>query len=107
MPTTYVAFDVETTGLDPSRDAIIEIAAITFREAAIVDEFASLVNPLVDIPPFITQLTTITNEMVADAPTLHTLRPRVRGKLGDTASDSQFIRTVRGVGYRFVGQQPQ
>lgn len=31
----------------------------------------------------------------------------LRGKLGDTASDSQFIRTVRGVGYRFIGQQPQ
>lgn len=75
MPTTYVAVDVETTGLDPSRDEIIEVATITFRDAAIVDEFNSLVNPQIDIPPFITQLTTITNEMVADAPTLHTLRP--------------------------------
>ena len=102
MPTTYVAVDVETTGLNPSRDVIIEIAAITFREAAIVDEFASLVNPLVDIPPFITQLTTITNEMVADAPTLHTLRPRVRGKLGDNVLvghnvefDLGFLREAR------------
>ena len=102
MPTTYVAVDVETTGLNPSRDAIIGIAAITFREAAIVDEFASLVKPLADIPPFITQLTTITNEMVADAPTLHTLRPRVRGKLGDNVLvghnvefDLGFLREAR------------
>lgn len=45
MGTTYVAVDVETTGLDPSRDAIIEVAAVTFRGADILDEFASLVNP--------------------------------------------------------------
>ena len=83
MTTTYVAVDVETTGLDPGRDAIIEVAAITFRGADVLDEFASLVNPLVDIPPFISQLTTITDAMVADAPTLHTLRPKLRAKLGD------------------------
>jgi len=93
---------VETTGLDPARDAIIEIAAITFRDAAILDEFASLVNPLVDIPPFITQLTSITDEMVADAPTLHTLRPQLRGKLGDNVLvghnvefDLGFLREAR------------
>lgn len=102
MPTTYVAVDVETTGLDPSRDEIIEVAAITFRDAAIVDEFNSLVNPQIDIPPFITQLTTITNEMVADAPTLHTLRPRLRSKLGDNVLvghniefDLGFLREAR------------
>ena len=102
MATTYVAVDVETTGLDPSRDAIIEIAAITFRDAAIVEEFDSLVNPLVDIPPFITQLTSITDEMVADAPTMHTLRPRLRTKLGDNVLvghnvefDLGFLREAR------------
>lgn len=102
MGTTYVAVDVETTGLDPARDAIIEVAAITFRDAAILDEFDSLVNPLVDIPPFITQLTTITDEMVADAPTLHTLRPKLRAKLGDNVLvghnvefDLGFLREAR------------
>ncbi len=83
MPTTYIALDVETTGLDPSRDEIIEIAAVTFREATILDEFASLVNPLRDIPPFITHLTGITDEMVADAPTVQTLRPQLRSRFGD------------------------
>lgn len=83
METTYVALDLETTGLDPARDEIIEIAAITFREATIVDEFASLVSPYGDIPPFIVQLTGITNEMVADAPSLSELRPQLRPRLGD------------------------
>ena len=102
MGTTYVAVDVETTGLDPARDAIIEVAAITFRDAAILDEFDSLVNPLVDIPPFITQLTSITDDMVTDAPTLHTLRPKLRAKLGDNVLvghnvdfDLGFLREAR------------
>ncbi len=102
MTTTYVALDVETTGLDPARDEIIEIAAITFREADILDEFDSLVNPLRDIPPFITQLTSITDEMVADAPTIHTLRPQLRSRLGDNVLvghniefDLGFLREAR------------
>ena len=110
MTTTYVAVDVETTGLDPSRDAIIDVAAITFRGADILDEFHSLVNPQCDIPPYITQLTSITDEMVADAPTLHTIRPRLRSKLGDNVLvghnvefDLGFLREARlAIGNRRV-----
>ncbi|MBK7917652.1 MAG: hypothetical protein IPJ94_15600 [Chloroflexi bacterium] len=59
MSTTYVIVDVETTGLDPQKDAIIEVAAITLREHDILDEFASLVNPHREIPAFITSMTGI------------------------------------------------
>ena len=45
MATTYVAVDLETTGLDPHQDAIIEVAAITFRNGEIIDAFSSLVDP--------------------------------------------------------------
>jgi len=83
MPTTYVIVDVETTGLDPQRDAIIEVAAITLRDHDILDEFTSLVNPHREIPAFITSMTGITTEMVADAPTMFTVRTRLRGVLGD------------------------
>ena len=81
--TTYVAIDVETTGLDPQTDSIIEVAAITFRGNDILDEFSSLVNPHRPVPPFITQLTGITQAMVDDAPTMFTLRSRLRPKIGD------------------------
>ena len=81
--TTYVAIDVETTGLDPQTDSIIEVAAITFRGNDILDEFSSLVNPHRPVPPFITQLTGITQAMVDDAPTMFTLRSRLRPKVGD------------------------
>ena len=83
MTTTYVAIDVETTGLDPARDAIIEVAALTFRGNDVVDEFTSLVNPLRDIPPFVSQLTGINDAMVADAPSLFSLRSQLKSKLGD------------------------
>ena len=83
MTTTYVAIDLETTGLDPARDAIIEVGVVTFRGNAIVDEFESLVNPLRDIPPFVSQLTGITDAMVADAPSLYSLRARLKSKLAD------------------------
>ena len=83
MTTTYVAVDLETTGLDPARDAIIEIGAVRFRGNAVEDEFGSLVNPLRDIPPFVSQLTGITDKAVEDAPTLYSLRSRLKAKLGD------------------------
>jgi DNA polymerase-3 subunit epsilon/ATP-dependent DNA helicase DinG len=83
MTTTYVAIDVETTGLDSARDAIIEVAAVTFRGNEVTDEFTSLVNPLRDIPPFVSQLTGITDAMVADAPGLFSLRSRLKSKLAD------------------------
>ena len=69
MP-SIVAIDLETTGLDPEKDTIIEIGAIRFTEHRVEDEFSTLVNPRRTIQPFITQLTGISNEMVSHAPEL-------------------------------------
>ncbi len=69
MP-SIVALDLETTGLDPEKDTIIEIGAIRFNENRVEDEFSSLVNPRRPISSFITQLTGISNEMVSHAPEL-------------------------------------
>jgi DNA polymerase-3 subunit epsilon/ATP-dependent DNA helicase DinG len=80
---TYVVVDVETTGLDPKNDRIIEVAAITFRGNDILDEYSSLVNPHRPLPAFITQLTGITQAMVDEAPTMFTLRSQLRPKIGD------------------------
>jgi ATP-dependent DNA helicase DinG len=66
-----VAIDIETTGLDPARDAILEIAAVRFNGHRVEDEWSTLINPGKPVPPFITQLTGITNEMVRNAPPLH------------------------------------
>ena len=83
MSTTYVAIDIETTGLNSVKDSIIEVATITFEDANILDEYSSLVNPEREIPELITNITGITDEMVADAPTMFSIRSRLRPKLGD------------------------
>ena len=68
MPRTYVALDLETTGLNPDKDAIIEVGAVKFRDGEIVEEFTTLVNPGRPIPPEITMITRITDRYVLDAP---------------------------------------
>ena len=69
MP-SLVALDLETTGLDPKKDAIIEIGAVRFSGQREEAEFHSLINPGRPIPPEITHLTGINNEMVRNAPPL-------------------------------------
>lgn len=77
MPKTYVALDLETTGLDPGRDAIIEIGAVRFQTDGSVERFQTFVNPGRSIPPFITELTGIQDVDVAGAPTPRQAAERV------------------------------
>jgi len=65
-----VAVDIETTGLNPNEDAIIEIGAVKFDGSRVEDEWSTLVNPRRPIPSFISQLTGISNPMVRNAPLL-------------------------------------
>jgi ATP-dependent DNA helicase DinG len=83
MPRTYVALDLETTGLDSDRDAIIEIGAVAFRGDEILDTLSSFVNPRRSIPRDITVLTGINNKDVAEAPVLHDVLPSLVRFVGD------------------------
>ncbi len=65
---SYVVFDIETTGFSQEYDRIIEIAALKVYQGGIVDKFETFVNPQMPISAKITELTSITDEMVADAP---------------------------------------
>jgi len=73
--TEYVVLDLETTWLTPYREWITEIAAIKCKDWRIIDEFQTLINPERHIPNWIVRLTWITNEMVANAPTIGKVMP--------------------------------
>ena len=70
FPEKYVVVDIETTGLSPRYDEIIEISAIRYDSGKKVDVFSTLVKPDNEIDDYITELTGITNEMVEGAPTI-------------------------------------
>lgn len=79
----YVVIDIETTGLSPSFDKIIEIAALKVRDDEIVDQFQCLVNPGHEISIFIQNLTGITNDMLRTAPSIDAILPDFRDFIGD------------------------
>ncbi|HET7737431.1 MAG TPA: exonuclease domain-containing protein, partial [Tepidiformaceae bacterium] len=69
MSRTYVALDLETTGLNPEADAITEVAAVRFTgDGAMGDSYATLVNPGRPIPPVVQEITGIRDTDVAQAP---------------------------------------
>jgi DNA polymerase-3 subunit epsilon len=72
---TFVVVDLETTGGSPVTSAITEIGAVKVRGGEVLGEFATLVNPRTEIPPFIAVLTGITDAMVATAPLLPAVLP--------------------------------
>lgn len=80
---TYVVFDIETTGLKPQECKITEIGAIKIENGEVVDKFSQLINPGVAIPPNITELTGISDAMVADMPAIDEVLPKFLNFCGD------------------------
>ena len=66
----FVCFDIETTGLKVSREAITEIGAVVLKNGEITERFQTFVNPNRRLTPEIIGLTGITDEMLKDAPQL-------------------------------------
>ncbi len=83
MPRTYVALDLETTGVDAQRDAIIEIGAARFRRDELLETYSTFVDPGRHIPRDITTLTGITDQDVRGAPHLYDVLPDLLSFVGE------------------------
>lgn len=97
----FVVVDVETTGAKTPPCRITEIGAYRVSRGRIVAEFQTLVNPETLIPPFIVQLTGITNQMVKDAPTF----ADVIGGWLDFASDAVLVAHNAQFDTRFLNHE--
>lgn len=78
-----IALDIETTGLDPKKNAIIEIGLAKYDGKEIINTWESLINPAQPVPDAITQLTGITNEDVRKAPPISAVIQNVSDFIGD------------------------
>ena len=82
-PRTFVAFDLETTGLNPKRDAIIEFGAVRFQNGGLREYFSTCINPGRPLPVRIQQLTGIRPADVAGAPAIEQVIPEILKFLGN------------------------
>lgn len=73
----YAIIDIEATGGSPKRDKITEVAIYRYDGEKVVDTFSTLINPEIEIPPFISRLTGITDDMVAEAPKFEEVAERI------------------------------
>ena len=97
----FAIIDIETTGGSPKTEKITEIAIYVHDGLRIVDEFVTLVNPEIRIPYFITGLTGITNEMVADAPKFY----EIARKIVELTEDKVFVAHNVNFDYSFIRQE--
>ena len=81
--TTFVVLDLETSGASPKTgSAITEIGAVKVCGGQVLGTFKTFVNPGTPLPPFITELTGITDEMLVDAPRIESVLPLLFEFLG-------------------------
>ena len=91
MPDRFIAFDTETTGLNPDKDCIVELGAVVFEHGVPIETFQSYVNPGVCISEEVSALNHITNEMLQAAPTEEIIYPELMRFLGTAAKGETMI----------------
>ena len=81
---SFVALDLETTGLDSSKDKIIEFAALRIENGKIVDQLELLINPEIEISQTIQFITGITNDAVKDQPVFEAVKKQIQEFVKDS-----------------------
>lgn len=94
----YAIVDIETTGTNASYNCITEVAIYVHDGEKIVDEWHSLINPMREIPPFIVQMTGISNDMVANSPEF----ADVANEIYSILHDKIFVAHNAGFDYGFL-----
>ena len=97
----FAIVDIETTGGSAQKHRITEIAVFLFDGSRVVDEFTTLINPECYIPSHITQLTGITNEMVANAPKFY----EVARKIVEITENAAFVAHNVQFDYKFIQEE--
>lgn len=87
----FIAFDTETTGLDPENDRIVELGAVMFENGAPTSSYQSYVNPGIRILPEVSSLNHITDEVLHVAPTEKDIYPELLKFLGDASAGKTMI----------------
>lgn len=91
LQSKFIAFDVETTGLNPSTDRIIELGAVIFENGVPVKYFSTLVNPGISVPSSATAVNHITNAMLKAAPDERSVYPEFIDFLGDAINGDTIL----------------
>ncbi len=99
----FAVVDLETTGGSYRYERIIEVAIVVYDGEKIVEEYQSLVNPERLIPPNITRLTGISNDMVADAPKFY----EIAKKVVELTEDKVFVAHNVNFDYNFLRNEYQ
>ena len=92
MLDNYTLLDLETTGATPLKDRITEIALVRFENGEEIARWQTLVNPECPIPPFIQNMTSITDSMVASAPTFAEVADTLLAYLENTVLAAHNVR---------------
>lgn len=80
----FIAFDTETTGKYPIESEICEIAGVRFENGTVKDTFSALIKPSRPMSEEVIKIHGITNEMVADAPSIHEVIPKFHQYIGES-----------------------
>ncbi len=100
-PKIYSIIDIETTGGKAIKDRITEIAIVLFDGKKVIDRFETLINPECYIPYGITELTGITQDMVADAPRFY----EVGKKIVEMTASTIFVAHNVRFDYGFIREE--
>ena len=100
-----IAFDIETTGLYPEQgDRILEIGAVPLigNQVLLENGFEALINPGMHIPPEISRINGITDDMVRDAPSLESVLPKFLDFIGPSGRKCLNFIIIDVVGVNFM-----